>query len=86
MLWSVLQHELYAELESYGQLYLYGYRGNFLVCPKLVLLWSVQLEFLPNSNSMVNLIFIAGCIAREQPAREGLVRVAAFFDTKWRRG
>ena len=42
VLWSVLQHELYAELKSYGQLYMYGYRGNFLVCPKLVLLWSVS--------------------------------------------
>ena len=41
VLWSVL-HELYAELKNYGQLYLYGYSGNFLVCPKLVLLWSVS--------------------------------------------
>ena len=30
------------ELESYGQLYLYGYSGNFLGCPQLVLLWSVS--------------------------------------------
>ena len=44
MLWSVLQHELYAELKSYGQLYMYGYRSNFLVCPKLVLLWSVSIR------------------------------------------
>ena len=42
VLWSVLQHELYAELKSYGQLYMYGYRGNFLVCPKLVRLGSVS--------------------------------------------
>ena len=42
VLWSVLQHELYAELKSYGQLYMYGRRCNFLVCPKLVLLWSVS--------------------------------------------
>ena len=42
VLWSVLQHELYVELKSYGQLYMYGYRGNFLVCPKLVLLGSVS--------------------------------------------
>ena len=42
VLWSVLQHELYAELKSYGQLYMYVYRSNFLVCPKLVLLWSVS--------------------------------------------
>ena len=41
-LWSVLQHELYVERQSYGQLYMYGYHGNFLVCPKLVLLWSVS--------------------------------------------
>ena len=41
-LWSVLQHELYAECKSYGQLYMYGCHGNFLVCPKLVLLWSVS--------------------------------------------
>ena len=32
------QYELYAELNNYGQLYLYG-----LVCPKLVLLWSVSI-------------------------------------------
>ena len=42
VLWSVLQHELYVELKSYGQLYMYGYRSNFLVCPNLVLLWSVS--------------------------------------------
>ena len=42
VLWSVLQHELYVELKSYGQLYMYGYRGNFLVCPKLVRLGSVS--------------------------------------------
>ena len=42
VLWSVLQHELYVELKSYGQLYMYGYRSNFLVCPELVRLWSVS--------------------------------------------
>ena len=42
MLWSVLQHELYSELKSYGQLYMYECRCNFSVCPKLVLLWSVS--------------------------------------------
>ena len=41
VLWSVLQHEVYAELKNHGQLYLYRYNGNFLVCPKLVLLWSI---------------------------------------------
>ena len=100
MLWSVLQHELYAELKSYGQFYMFGYRSNFLVCPKLVLLWSVwtwihaklkfygqlTLKSMVNSKFMLNFIFMAWCIARKEPTREGLVRVAMFFDTKWRRG
>ena len=85
---------------------MYGYCSNFLVCPKLVLLWSVStwiyaklkihaklkfygqltLKSMVNSKFMLNFIFMAWCIARKEPTREGLVRVAMFFDTKWRRG
>ena len=78
VLWSVLQHELYAELESYGQLYLYGYSGNFLGCPQLVLLWSVStwiyaklkfygqlnLKSMVNSKFMLNSIVMVWSIAR----------------------